>query len=354
MKRAAFFFLIPFSLLAAGLSLFEIYYFGYDYVLVVSISSHLIHVNLGYISDIVGALNILILLYILIRWKHIVPKKGVVYHYVPRYRKEKKVNAIEAKIVHIDPSLQLGQKETQKGDTLAILCPVCLGATPVPQDVESNTVKCQYCGTEIALSGVYTPCKNHPDRLAVAQCAVCGNYFCQECLTAQEPPADPKWKSEVVFLCKDCFHGRFMPAVTAAAITNPTFNVLEASKERMKHTLSLIGHFIGSYFSKMKGVIVWGFRIAGEISRGGDFEGGLYILLLILAIVIGIPIAISLLMLAGAIVILPILFYAGMIGVAINAIRIVRGTDFVSIEEVRRKKIMDAKKKGEKIKVGVS
>ncbi len=340
MKRAAFILLVPYSLIAAVLSAYEIYFYGYNYVIVVDVAANQIHVNLGYISVMVGVANVFIFLYIILKWKSIVPKKGVTYHYVPRYRREKKVDAISAKVVHVDPSLKLGEKETSP-DTLAILCPICLGATPVPEDTESNVVKCKYCGAEIALSGVYTPCKNHPDRLAVAKCSVCGNYFCQECLTAQEPPADPRWTGEMVFLCNDCFHGRYVPAVTAAAIANPSFEVLKATKNRMISSLSLIKNFIYGYFGKMKRVILWGLRLAAELARGSDSDGLILIVLGIVAIIVGIPIAISLVTFAATLVILPILFYAGMIGVAINAIRIVRGTDFVSIEDMRLKKIKE-------------
>lgn len=141
----------------------------------------------------VGLGNALILIYVLGKWKSIVPKKGVVSYYIPRYRREKKVeNAIEAHVVHLVPALTISSKDIEAGDTLVILCPVCLGATPVPKDIESNTVKCQYCGAEIALCSIYTPCKNHPNRLVVGQCAVCGNYFCQECLSPQKPPEDSK------------------------------------------------------------------------------------------------------------------------------------------------------------------
>jgi hypothetical protein len=49
-------------------------------------------------------------------------------------------------------------------------------------------------------------------------------------------------------------------------------------------------------------------------------------------------------MLLGAVVIVPILFYAGLIGVTIEAIRIIRKTDFVSLEQAREKGLLEGRK----------
>jgi len=129
--------------------------------------------------------------------------------------------------------------------------------------------------------------------------------------------------------------------------------VLSKTKERISDSLSLVKDFMLGYFGKMKRFIYWGLRAAAEIARGGDSDEALIILLVIIAIVVGIPIALSLIFIAAVAVIVPILFYAGMIGVSIHAIRTLRGTDFVSLEDIRRKKIEERKKFEKKYAKGV-
>jgi hypothetical protein len=74
---------------------------------------------------------------------------------------------------------------------------------------------------------------------------------------------------------------------------------------------------------------------------GGDDCCGAIIVIII--IIIAIPILVGLIMLLGAIVIVPVLFYAGLIGVTIEAIRIIRKTDFISLEQAREKGLLEGR-----------
>ena len=60
---------------------------------------------------------------------------------------------------------------------------------------------------------------------------------------------------------------------------------------------------------------------------------------MIVIIIIAIPILAGILMILGAIIIVPILFYAGLIAVTVEAAKIISGTDFVSVDNARVKAI---------------
>ncbi|MFX1417000.1 MAG: hypothetical protein ACFFC0_09315, partial [Promethearchaeota archaeon] len=63
----------------------------------------------------------------------------------------------------------------------------------------------------------------------------------------------------------------------------------------------------------------------------------------IIIAIIAIPILVGVLMLIGAIVIIPILFYAGLVGVTVEAVRIIRKTDFMSLERAREKVLVEGR-----------
>ena len=56
-------------------------------------------------------------------------------------------------------------------------------------------------------------------------------------------------------------------------------------------------------------------------------------------IIIAIPILVGIALLLAGIVIVPILFYIGLVGVTIEAVKIIRRTDFMSLQEAREKGI---------------
>ena len=69
---------------------------------------------------------------------------------------------------------------------------------------------------------------------------------------------------------------------------------------------------------------------------------------MIIILIIAIPILAGILLLLGAIIIIPFLFYAGLIAVTIEAIKVIRKTDFQSIDSVRIQSLI--KKKAPKVK----
>ncbi|NWF96026.1 MAG: hypothetical protein HXY34_07760 [Candidatus Thorarchaeota archaeon] len=77
------------------------------------------------------------------------------------------------------------------------------------------------------------------------------------------------------------------------------------------------------------------------IGRSGGGHGsndnvGAAILIIIL-IVVAIPVIAFVILLLGAIVIIPVLFYAGLVSVAIESVKIIRRTDFVSLDQARER-----------------
>jgi hypothetical protein len=64
---------------------------------------------------------------------------------------------------------------------------------------------------------------------------------------------------------------------------------------------------------------------------------------MVVIVIIAIPLAIGALLLIGALVIIPALFYAGLIGVMVEAVRILSGTDFVSLEKLREQGLKKGK-----------
>ncbi|MEM2142895.1 MAG: hypothetical protein QXQ81_06545 [Candidatus Thorarchaeota archaeon] len=152
------------------------------------------NVNIGYLATFITIIELCTVLYILARWKSIVPPPGVKIE-----RDRRRARLIERGLLPspLDPRLlapdgvtpltpeqqerilDVRRLETREG--MAILCSNCGGATPVTEASRDNTVKCNYCGVTLGLGGVFVPCKNHPEYLAATTCAVCGEPFCRRC-----------------------------------------------------------------------------------------------------------------------------------------------------------------------------
>ncbi len=228
--------------------------------------------------------------------------------------------------------MQTREVTTEEG--MAILCSNCGGATPLTKADSDNTIRCQFCGVRLALSGVFVPCKNHPEYLAAAACAVCGEHFCRRCLTSQEPPIEDRWKGSTVFLCSKCFEGRYRPAVTTTSLVIPIEELFTKAGSRFSRVGSLYGRFLRKYFRIMAYSLEIAGRVLASMNRGnrGNDNAGAVIIAMIIAIV-AIPVLTGIALLLGAIVIVPILFYAGLVGVAVEAVRIIRRTDFVSLDQ---------------------
>lgn len=61
-----------------------------------------------------------------------------------------------------------------------LVCPVCGGKVQVTYSDKVN--RCEYCASPILGPDQDRNCVNHPDRLAVEVCHVCGELFCEECI----------------------------------------------------------------------------------------------------------------------------------------------------------------------------
>jgi hypothetical protein len=314
----------------------------------------------------------------LIYWDRIAPPPGTV---VVRDRRRARLIEEGLMAVPLTPSMlssdgsELSPDEAQRildirkvstPEGMAILCSNCDGATPLTKMEADNTVDCEYCGVTLAVSSVFIPCEDHPEYLAATNCAVCGEHFCRRCLTAQDPPIDIRWKGSTVYLCRNCFEGRYRPAVTTTSLVLPIEDLFGQAGGRFSKVSGMYRRFLGAYGSAMAKV----FRASLEIfsafgksggsvsSSGGSSCGGggggaaaggggddcCGAILVIVIIIIAIPILVGLVMLLGAIVIVPVLFYAGLIGVTIEAIRIIRKTDFVSLEQAREKGLLEGRK----------
>jgi hypothetical protein len=237
--------------------------------------------------------------------------------------------------------LEVRRVTTEEG--MAMLCSNCGGANPVTEIAEDNTLVCGYCGVRLAVGSVFVPCQDHPEYLAATSCSVCGKHYCRRCLTAQEPPVDERWEGSSVHLCRTCFEGRYRPAVTTTSLVIPIDQLFSKAGSRFSRIGGIYRSFLGKYAKVMRYVLEFALRIAGSIMKGGGKAGGgssddgaAMFLIALVIIVVAIPLAAFVILLLGAIVIIPLLFYAGLIGVTIEAVKIIRRTDFLSLDQARR------------------
>jgi hypothetical protein len=110
--------------------------------------------------------------------------------------------------------------------------------------------------------------------------------------------------------------------------------------------------FLGVYGNAMKHLWRLPLELLASIGKaGGGGSGGsgdscAGAILLIIIIIIAIPLLAGVLMLLGAIIIIPILFYAGLVAVTIEAAKIISRTDFISVDSARVKSlVMDRRTK---------
>jgi len=61
-----------------------------------------------------------------------------------------------------------------------IRCPVCGGAVKAGPADKVN--RCEFCGSPVLGRSQKRDCVNHPGRLAVAVCNVCGDLICEDCM----------------------------------------------------------------------------------------------------------------------------------------------------------------------------
>ena len=311
---------------------------------------------IGNVALLIVAVEAIFALYLVIRWNYVVPPPGAVIE-----RDRRKARMIEERFLPtpLSPSLLapdgqsiLTPEETQRvigirkietDEGMAILCSNCGGATPLTKMSDNNTVPCSYCGVTLAVSSVFVPCDNHPEFLAATTCAVCGDRFCRRCLTAQEPPVDERWEGSTVYLCQNCFEGRFRPAVTTTSLVIPIDKLFSQSGKRFSRVGGIYKKFLGKYLGIMRYVLEFSIRLAGSVAKGsGKGSGGdnaASIIIVIIVAIVAIPVAIGILLLVGSIIIIPLIFYIGLIGITIEAVKIIRRTDFLSIDKARKKGI---------------
>ncbi len=345
---------IIYSIIAVGLAGFLIYVNGLAYNWTVPLFDFSIELAIGNVAAFIVVSQGLIILYLLARWRRVAPPPGVKVE-----RDKARARLIEAGLMPspLEPALlapdgasRLTPDEEQRvldvtkvvtEEGMAILCSNCNGATPLSKAEKNNTVHCEYCGVTLGVSSVFVPCTNHKEYLAATTCNVCGEHFCRQCLTVQEPPVDEKWQGSAVYLCKKCFEGRYRPAVTTASLVIPIDQLFSTAGSRFSKVGQMYSSFLGAYANGMKHL--W--RLPLELlaglgkSGGGGSDNCVGALLLIVIIIIAIPILAGVLMLLGAIVIIPILFYAGLVAVTVEAAKIISGTDFVSVDNARVKSI---------------
>ncbi|MFW9967310.1 MAG: hypothetical protein ACFFEA_09170 [Candidatus Thorarchaeota archaeon] len=367
---------VIYSIIAIALTTFFLLNWGVAYSWTVPWFEISFNIQIGNIAVFVLATQISFIFYLLIYWGRVAPPPGTVV--VRDLRRARLIRAgllavpLAPSMLGSDGSQKLSQDEAQRilairkvstPEGMAILCSNCDGATPLTKMENDNTVDCEYCGVTLAVSSVFVPCEDHSEYLAATNCAVCGDHFCRRCLTAQDPPIDKRWQGSTVYLCRKCFEGRYRPAVTTTSLVLPIEDLFSRAGGRFSKVGGMYRRFLGAYGNAMAKVFrasleifsIFGKSGGGGVGNGSSCGGGsggggggggddcCGAILVIVIIIIAIPILVGLVMLLGAIVIVPVLFYAGLIGVTIEAIRIIRKTDFISLEQAREKGLREGR-----------
>jgi len=352
-----------YSLVAMSLAGLFLAVQGIRYVWNVPLFEIQLVIAIGNLAVLIFVSQAFIILYLILNWDKAVPPAGAE---VVRDRGEAKrielglfPSPLAPTLVGSDGTTELTDEDSQRildvrkivtVEGMAILCSNCNGATPLTK-VQDNRLQCDYCSVTLGISNVFVPCENHPEFLAATTCAVCGNHFCRKCLTAQEPPIDERWKGSTIFMCRTCFEGRYRPAVTTTSFVIPIDELFSTAGSRFSSVGKIYRRFLGAYASAMKHL--WRLPLQllasfGKGGRGGSSDNCAGALIMIIILIIAIPLIAGLLLLIGAIIIIPVLFYAGLIAVTIEAVKVISRTDFQSIDSVRIQSII--KKKTPKVK----
>jgi hypothetical protein len=354
LRRQAVIAQIVYSILAVGLSSFLIYVRGFSYSWTVPFLDLSLQIAIGNVAAFIAITQTLIVLYLLVKWPEVAPPPGVkVERDISRARLIQAglmPSPLEPALLAPDGATALTPEEEQRildirkvvtEEGMAVLCSNCSGATPLTKVKDNNTLHCDYCGVVLGVSSVFVPCENHEEYLAATTCNVCGDHFCRQCLTVQEPPVDERWQGSAVYLCKKCFEGRYRPAVTTASLVIPIDQLFSTAGSRFSKVGEMYSSFLGAYANGMKHLWRLPLELLASIGKsgGGGNDNCVGALLLIVIIIIAIPILAGVLMLLGAIIIVPILFYAGLIAVTVEAAKIISGTDFESVDNARVKSI---------------
>jgi hypothetical protein len=364
LRRNAVIAQIIYSLAAMGLASLFIFVRGVQYIWTVPLFNFDLMIAIGNLSAFIVVTQAFIILYLILSWNKVVPPTGAevirARGEARRYEEGLVPLPFARAILSSDGMTELSEDEskhvleirkefTEEG--MAVLCSNCGGATPLTK-VQRNRLRCDFCGVTLGVSSIFVPCENHPEFLAATACAVCGHHFCRKCLTAQEPPIDERWTGSTIFMCRKCFEGRYRPAVTTTSFVIPIDKLFSTAGSRFASVGRIYGRFLGAYGSVMKHLWRLPLELLASLGKSGGGGGGgdncVGALIMIIIIIIAIPILAGLLLLIGAIVIIPFLFYAGLIAVTFEAIKVIRKTDFQSIDTVRIQSIVEKKKPKQK------
>ncbi len=367
LRKSAVIAQIIYSLFALGISIFYLAIAGVNVTWGVRLFGETeLVIAIGNLAVMIALSQAFIILYLIFNWDKAVPPEGVE---VIRDRGEARrierglvPSPLAPALLDEDGTTELGHADTQRilevrkvetAEGMAILCSNCNGATPLTK-VKDNKLTCDYCGVTLGISNVFVPCENHPEYLAATTCAVCGGHFCRKCLTAQEPPIDDRWQGSTIFMCQTCFEGRYRPAVTTTSFVIPIDQLFSTAGERFSAVGRIYSRFLGAYGGAMKYIIRIPLELLANMGKSGGGGGGgggdncAGILIMIVILIVAIPILAGILLLLGAIIIIPFLFYAGLIAVTVEAIKVIRKTDFQSIDTVRIQSLI--KKRTPKVK----
>jgi hypothetical protein len=350
---------IVYSLAAMGLAGFFLYVRGLHYMWTVPLFEYNIVIAIGNLSAFIVVTQAFVVLYLLLSWKKVVPPAGAKVirdrGEARRYRQGLVPLPLTPTVLSPDGVTELSEAESKRilevrkeftEEGMAVLCSNCGGATPLSK-AKKNQLQCDFCGVTLGVGSVFVPCENHPEYLAATTCAVCGEHFCRKCLTAQEPPVDKRWAGSTIFLCKKCFEGRYRPAVTTTSLVIPIDKLFSTAGARFSTVGRIYGRFLGAYGSVMKHLWRVPIELLASLGKSGGGGGGdncAGALIMIVIIIIAIPIVAGILLLIGAIIIIPFLFYAGLIAVTFEAIKVIRKTDFQSIDTIRIQSIIEHKR----------
>ncbi|MFW9909427.1 MAG: hypothetical protein ACFFEF_12705 [Candidatus Thorarchaeota archaeon] len=358
LRRGAVAAQIFYSLLAVIITGLFLWVYGIGYLWTFPLFNITLDVYIGNLATGILGIQLAFAAYLVTNWTRVAPPPGtkIVRDKVRARLIERGVvpSPLSPRMLAPDGYTELSEEEGKRilgvrkiisEEGMAILCSNCGGATPFTKVERDNTLHCDYCGVHLALSGVFVPCLNHPEYLAATSCSVCGEHYCRRCLTAQEPPVDARWEGSTVFLCQKCFEGRYRPAVTTSSLVIPIDSLFGKAGGRFSKLGQLYAKFLRAYGGIMKWVLYFSLRLLSSMGKSGGKGGGkggddaAAGILVIILIIIAIPILVGIALLLAGIVIIPILFYAGLVGVTIEAVKIIRRTDFVSLQEARERGI---------------
>ena len=358
LRRNAVIAQIIYSLAAMGLVGLFLFMRGLQYMWTVPLFEFEIVVAIGNLSALIVVSQAFVILYLILAWSNIVPPAGAKVirdrGEARRYERGLVPLPFTPAVLASDGMTELSEEDSRRvldvrkeftAEGMAVLCSNCGGATPLTK-VNRNRLVCDFCGVTLGVSSIFVPCENHPEYLAATTCAVCGNHFCRKCLTAQEPPVDTRWAGSTIFMCRNCFEGRYRPAVTTTSLVIPVDKLFSTAGARFSKVGGIYRRFLGAYGGVMKHLWRLPLEMLSAIGKGGGGGGNdncAGALIMMVIIIIAIPLIAGLLLLAGAIVIIPFLFYAGLIAVTIEAIKVIRKTDFQSIDVVRIQSIVEKK-----------